>query len=94
MNKPLHEMIVLGDEYDIELRKTVLDVLREFGATQSGSSQGVAGSQEVQTVSAKIGAKFVQVESETYVGLSISGDPILVHEIAARVRKRISSKMK
>ena len=38
--------IVLGDEYDEELRNTILDVLREMGARQESKSSGVGGSQE------------------------------------------------
>jgi hypothetical protein len=66
-----------------------LDVLRDLGAQQMSKSSGFGGSQDVETLSVKIGERVVVVEAETYVGLSISGDPILVHEVALRVRKQL-----
>jgi len=85
----LQEKIVLGDEYDVELRKTLFEVLQKLGATEIEKSSGVAGSQEVQTFCAKVGAKSVLVEAETYIGLSLTGDPFLVREVAHRVRQRL-----
>lgn len=80
--------MVLGDEYDDELRDVVLDVLREMGAHPTSKSSAVGGSQDLETRSFQLGESRVVVEAETYVGLSISGDSTLVQEVAARVRKR------
>lgn len=82
------EKLILGDEYDDELREAVLDVLREMGARQTSQSSAVGGSQDLQTLSLKVGESELVVEAETYVGFSISGNSSLVHEVAARVRQR------
>jgi hypothetical protein len=81
--------VVLGDEYDEELRSTVVDVLRELGAQRRQRSAGVGGSQEVETLSFRVGEREIVVEAETYMGLSISGDPSLVNDVERRVRDRL-----
>lgn len=74
--------IVLGDEFDDDLRADVQDVLRSLGALSSSQDEwGVAGSQEVETIAVKLRGKEVLVEAETYVGLSITGPDDLVTEI-------------
>ena len=90
MNEQPHQQtIVLGSEYDDELRRTLLEVLSEIGAVESTKSYGGAGSQEVQTMFVKIRAETIGVEAETYIGLSVTGEPTLVHTIADRVKKRL-----
>jgi hypothetical protein len=77
--------VILGTEFDEPLRSILPEVMRELGARTLNTSWGVGGSQELATAKAEIRGKVVDVESETYVGLSITGDDDLVDEIAGRV---------
>jgi hypothetical protein len=83
--------LVLGDEYDAKLRKALLDTLREFSAQPVDHWHGVGGSQEVERFEIEIEGENIEVESETYVGLSIAGNERVVNRIAARVRQRMSA---
>ena len=78
--------VILGAEYDAELRAVVLQVLSDMRLTQSASSWVVGGSQEVEKLTASSGGRSVTLTAETYIGLSASGDPELVAEIEKRVR--------
>ena len=80
--------IVLGTEFDEPLRKILAEVMRELGARTLDTSWGLGGSQELTTAKMTIKGKVVDVESETYIGLSISGDEDLVDEIAGRVAQK------
>lgn len=82
---------MLGDEYDDKLRKVLLDTLREFDAQPVNDWHGVGGSQEVERLVIQIEGENIEVESETYIGLSIAGNEILVSRIAAEVRQRMST---
>ena len=74
--------IVLGDEFDESLRAKLLDVFRELGATQAGDADRfVVGSQDVEAVEVTIDGRRLQVEAETYIGLSLSGPADLVEKI-------------
>lgn len=81
----MHKTIILGDEHDESLRAALLDVLQELGADPVGADWGVAGSQELATWKVVVDDDVVTIEAETYIGLSISGDAILVSDIAYRV---------
>jgi hypothetical protein len=81
--------IVLVEEYDEESRSTVLEVLRELSAPQPQRSSGVGGSQRVETLSLRVGEREIVIETETYIGLSITGDPALVDDVARSVRGRL-----
>jgi hypothetical protein len=80
--------VVLGDEFDEDLRKAVLDVLREMGATEKSSDRGVGGSQEVETSVFDVEGKPLVLEAETYEGLSIRGEEALVAAIEERVKAK------
>jgi hypothetical protein len=74
--------VVLGDEFDDDLRADVQDVLRSLGAVSFGQEDwGVAGSQELEKMTFILQGKAVLVEAETYVGLSMTGPDDLVTEI-------------
>lgn len=91
MNTNTHDkQIVLGAEYDQALRRRLLDVLRSLGAKPTNQSFEVGGSQELQTLTALVGSRTIRVESETYIGLTITGDPELVEEVAARVHGHLA----
>jgi hypothetical protein len=81
--------IHLGDEYDDSLRETLMRVLGEMGAQFDEGTRGVGGSQELETVRASIHGEVVEIEAETYVGLSVKATESLVEEIATRVRAQL-----
>jgi len=80
--------IVLGDEYDDDLRAALGATLHELGAVSLDQSWGLAGSQELSTHQVCIGPDVVTIESETYIGLSITGTEETVDRIAASVAQR------
>lgn len=82
---------MLGDEYDDRLRKALSDTLREFSAKAVDHWHGVGGSQEVERFEVEVEGENIEVESETYVGLSIAGNERVVNRIAARVHLRMSA---
>ena len=74
--------VVLGDEFDDVLRAKLMDVLRQLGATSSGSADRfVAGSQELEELDVTIDGRGLRIEAETYIGLSISGPDDLVQRV-------------
>ena len=79
--------IVLGDEYDDEVRTTLMRVLQNLGARVSPEQSGVGGSQEFSSYRAELRGELLVIEAETYVGLSLSGPAHLVDEVAATIRR-------
>src|SRR5450631_2076091 len=77
--------IVLGDEHDSHLRSVVGKVMRDMGAKKLEEKWGVAGSQEVEATKLELREKIIELEAETYIGLSITGDEQDIDEIAKRV---------
>jgi hypothetical protein len=80
--------IVLGPEFDEDLRATVLAILTDMGAHLEPSQWGMAGSQELSTQYATLNGERLKLEAETYFGLSLSGDRTTVETVAERVRER------
>lgn len=78
---------MLGDEYDEALREALSETLREFTAQAVDHWHGVAGSQEIERLTVEIDGASIEVESETYVGLSIAGDEQIVQRIATRASR-------
>jgi hypothetical protein len=83
--------VILGPEYDDALRAALLAVLRSMGAKFEPVEWAVAGSQEVVTRIATVSGKKLKLESETYVGLSLSGDVNMIEAIASSVRDRMTA---
>jgi hypothetical protein len=81
--------MILGPEYHRPTREALRAVLEELGASTAQREWGIGGSQEVETIVAKVGKEEVTIESETYVGLTVSGAEELVITIAERVAKRL-----
>ncbi|BBU62440.1 hypothetical protein MSC49_23750 [Methylosinus sp. C49] len=79
--------IVLGDEFDDGLAARLMENLKTAGAVPLSSEWSLAGSQEIRSLSARIGSRIVEISSETYVGLSISGPADIVDEIAASLAR-------
>ena len=83
--------ITLGKEYDVQLRITLIEALRELGAEVSDKSWGVCGSQEIERLEVAIDGQTLTVEAETNIGLSIAGQTELVRRVAAWVRLKQKS---
>ncbi len=78
--------VVLGDEYDQPLRDRLVHALGVLGAGQKSRKAGVGGSQDVEILEYNVADEMIVVESETYVGLSISGSKSLVEKIVGMVK--------
>jgi len=79
---------VLGNEYDNQLRRVLMEVLKELGGQVRSKDWGVAGSQEIESLEVEIGGRCILVEAETFIGLSITGENDLIERIAALVKRR------
>ena len=74
MAEKIRTTVVLGDEFDDSSRHMILNVLSEMGALfVDYGGRAVAGSQEVEALRVLIDGQELNVEAETYAGLSISG---------------------
>ena len=79
--------IILGAEHDATLHQALLKALSEAGATVGETQWGVGGSQELVGFSAMLDGFQLQIESETYIGLSLAGDQSTVEKVANRTRQ-------
>lgn len=82
--------VILGDEYDETLREALRTVLLRNGAISTDKSWGVGGSQEIETVKVKLGDDLITIESETFVGLTITGSSRIVESLAQEVREQLA----
>lgn len=81
----MSKIIILGDEYDEDLKNRLLGYLRSINAKPLTTDRGFAGTQELNSFSVEIGKEVVVIESETFVGLSISGPDDLVERISTMI---------
>lgn len=80
--------ITLGKEYDPGLVQHLNEVLLKYNAIKQSRFSGVGGSQEIESIAYRIADDVVLVETETYVGLTISGEKSIVELLAAEVIAR------
>ena len=85
------ETLRLGNEYDDDLRDALAEVLTEMSGQKESSDWAMAGSQELQSVRLKVAGQALLVESETYIGLTITGEPSLIQDIAGRVDRSMKA---
>lgn len=88
----MKKTLVLGKEYDGALRRALMDCLAGMGAEVTARQWGLGGSQTLETTKVYVGKDLVVVQSETYVGLSITGSPRLVDRIATTLSSLQASK--
>jgi len=81
----MNKKFVLGPEYDEKLRGALLQLLKEMGGTPINRDWAIGGSQELEMLEVALAGDTVLIESETYIGLSITGDETQVVEIASRL---------
>jgi hypothetical protein len=80
--------IVLGAEFDDELRTDLVEVLRNIGATVTQAERAMAGSQELERTTAMLRGNVIVIEAETYMGLSITGHEDDLAEITSLIAQR------
>lgn len=83
----IRKTVVLGDEFDDGLATRLIEKLKSRGAIPVSSDWSLAGSQELRSLSARIGNEIVEISSETFIGLSISGPEDIVDEIASSLAR-------
>lgn len=83
----MSKTIILGDEYDDDLRDSLVNVLKGLGAIPVDSDWAAAGSQELETFKFELNGQTLCVEAETYIGLSLSGDEIQLNEIVKQLEE-------
>jgi hypothetical protein len=86
------QTVNLGAEYDEDLFEASAATLADEGATLLEKLQGVAGSQDVSLWKYIIGDDVIEVASETYMGLTITGPSKVVEHLEAAIRERLKSK--
>ena len=84
--------MILGKEHDTELRDVLVHVLRELGAGVTDKSWRIGDSQEVETLQVGLQGRTVTVQAETFIGLSITGEPELVDRVVTAVRRHTGSR--
>lgn len=80
---------IIGDEFDRAVRDALRETLSQLGAIKRSGLQGVAGSQDLESMEFDLQGRLLVVEAETYVGLTISGAPDLVQTVADEVERRL-----
>ncbi|QHD65713.1 hypothetical protein GS397_00585 [Sphingobium yanoikuyae] len=83
---------ILASEHDLAATNALMSVLREFGAEEVSRDYTVVGSQEINTLRFILDGFPLSVEAETYVGLSVTGEPEAVETIKSRLRDIIDRK--
>jgi hypothetical protein len=73
-------------EYDEALITRLREIIKTMNGSFSNQSWGIGGSQEITAVDANIDSKILHIESETYIGLTISGSADLVDKIASLMK--------
>lgn len=81
--------LVLGNEYDDALRRALTDSLTSMGAEIAARQWGLGGSQTLETTNVYVGKDKIVIQSETYVGLTITGESRLVERLKALVTARL-----
>ena len=84
--------IILGDEYDDEIREVLRVVLVSNGAIEIDKSWGVGGSQEIEITHIRLGDDLIVVEAETFIGLSITGPKSRIENLAQQVEDFLQKK--
>ncbi|MCF6345180.1 MAG: hypothetical protein L3J00_01780 [Thiomicrorhabdus sp.] len=71
--KTKQKTLILGDEYDDKLREKLMHFLQTNNAIILNTTQQIAGSQDIETLTVSLFGHNITIEAETYIGLSITG---------------------
>lgn len=78
--------INLGDEFDDTLRSKLFEVLLELGASNNILNERfLAGSQDFEKIAVLVNKQLLNIEAETYIGLTIEGPADLVREVQLKI---------
>lgn len=80
----------LGDEHDDALLARVRAAVRAAGGQMGRPDWGVGGSQEIVTYRVTLPEGQLRLTAETYVGLSLSGPPVLVQTLLSSVNESVA----
>ena len=86
------QTINLGDEYDTQLWEAVKSVIQDLGGKISDQKWGVVGSQELDSFGVELEGSVIRIESETYIGLTVSGDSSMVKKVQRLVADRMANR--
>ncbi len=78
---------IFGREFDKALFDHLADSLKSLGYGCENETYGVAGSQELHQWEAKGRDGTLSISAETYMGLSVTGQPHLVDELRGEFNK-------
>ena len=73
----------VGAEYDQTAFKRLGDALRSLGYAEGTHHWGVGGSQELSEWTVRGPNGYLEIVSETHMGLQVSGSSVLVRELQA-----------
>lgn len=76
----------IGKEFDENLLHRLEVILKNMGGIQISEESSVVGSQDLWCKKIKINDQILEIESETYVGISITGPEQLVESVAEALR--------
>ncbi|MEI2456433.1 hypothetical protein [Lysobacter firmicutimachus] len=82
--------INFGDEHDDALRDALRAVFIENQAILLDASWGMGGSQQLETLKVRLGEVLVTIESETYIGLTITGPTSTVEMLVEEARAKLN----
>lgn len=84
------QTVNLGNEFDDRLWSALRAVINELGGKVGRKDWGVVGSQELESFEVELMGTHIRVESETYIGITLTGMPSVV----ARIQELVASRMK
>ena len=84
----INESIVIGNEYDEKLIKSLFLTLQEIGAVKKDESSALVGSQDYYLARYKVNNLILTVEIETYIGVTLSGPSNVVREISNKLKRK------
>ena len=84
----INESIVIGNEYDEKLIKSLFLTLQEIGAVKKDESSALVGSQDYYLERYEVNNLILTVEIETYIGVTLSGPSNVVREISNKLKRK------
>lgn len=80
------ENIVIGNEYDDNLKDALSLALKQMGAKEISKINALVGSQDISIYKFLVKNEIIRVEFETYIGLSLIGPKNLIREIEENIQ--------
>ena len=84
----INESIVIGNEYDEKLIKSLFLTLQEIGAVKKDESSALVGSKDYYLATYEVNNLILTVEIETYIGVTLSGSSNVVREISNKLKRK------